>query len=756
MCLLLVGLVPTTLAQEQQAGQADEPAPAPTPPPVALAADAPAPDARPLAPNQLGGVLFLDEAIWVEAVSRRRQQVSTAAQAVTVIGYGSEYALPPWTVPDRLRYEAGIDVYQSRHAQFDIGIRGFNGVGTMRTLVVRDGRTVIIDEMGLVPWISHLHLSDIQRIEVIKGPSSVSYGANAFGGVIALAGREPADVHELHGLMDIGQDGLFDIDATALGPLRTPGALPVYYKISAGHSRRDDLDGHRGREPEPHPLAEQSGETDLEATRFSAMLGTEILEDVRLEADYGLVDADSWEMIEDLTIGSNNTSVEDHVFGLRLRAPYGELRWTHREMDRGYSNQKSTFDPVANATQRYLYTRIGFDDAADDVRLQLNQQFGEHYLLGGVEWSRWESDSNFWSGSGVYDDHSTWDTETVRNLAVFAEDQWQPNERWVVNAGIRHDDHGVVGGNTSPRASITFRPDESAFYRLGYSSGYRLPNPYELFIDEFYFAVDEDLEAETVQTVDIGWQKRWRERGSRSILGAFISRADDPTAFWPVDEATMQANWNQWLMEGDFSVTPGPFFTYTNLDKAVTVYGVEGEWRQSLFGGRAQAWTTITWQRLAYDEDVVYHSDGFTDLLGVERFRYHYDLGDEVNAPPEWKATCGVQGTWRGWFGSAALRWVDEQTFFSFASTDFSNASGGPRLALSERDDYIALDLALGYNWGTDAGLRRFIRLNVLDVFDDAHYESYELVGPVLEANNEWQRASEIGRQLALVLGWEF
>src|SRR5687767_1662253 len=85
-------------------------------------------------------VATVDDERRVHAARSRLQHLATAPQAVTVIGEADLVGTPATTIPDRLRYEPGIDVYQQRHATFDIGLRGYNGTNNNRVLALADGR----------------------------------------------------------------------------------------------------------------------------------------------------------------------------------------------------------------------------------------------------------------------------------------------------------------------------------------------------------------------------------------------------------------------------------------------------------------------------------------------------------------------------------------------------------------------------------------------------------------------------------------
>ena len=110
------------------------------------------PPPRPLSTFSPDDVTILDEAVWVEAVSRRRQNIALAPAAVTVIDGDELWNTPAWTVPDRLRYESGIDVAQWRHGLFDVGLRGTSSLNAPRTVALIDGQSFRLEHLGVLLW----------------------------------------------------------------------------------------------------------------------------------------------------------------------------------------------------------------------------------------------------------------------------------------------------------------------------------------------------------------------------------------------------------------------------------------------------------------------------------------------------------------------------------------------------------------------------------------------------------------------------
>ena len=97
-------------------------------------------------------------------------------------------------IADLLRRVAGVDVMQLSSAQPDVSIRGFNRELSNKVLVLIDGRTMYTDFLGNPLWETFpIGLGDIERIEIIRGPGSAVYGANAMTGVINIITRRPGE-----------------------------------------------------------------------------------------------------------------------------------------------------------------------------------------------------------------------------------------------------------------------------------------------------------------------------------------------------------------------------------------------------------------------------------------------------------------------------------------------------------------------------------------------------------------------------------
>lgn len=711
---------------------------------LAIAACLPAGEA-PVTALGAGDVELLDERAWVESVSRRRQDVASAPAPVEVILVEDLLLSPASTVPDRLRYVAGVDVYQLRNGQYEVGLRGYNGPFNTRVMVLQDGWQFQLPELGAPIWSGTIDYSDLERVEVAKGPGSVTYGANAFGGVISMTSKPVPQTTRFTVVGRVGDPGTYEGDATLAGPL----GAGFYGKLGAGYTLLDDLPGvESGLTYQPSPRNDEDTERDTEAWRARALLGAELGGDWRIEAAARTVRRNPWEVVDGAAQGPPSISIDDDLLTLELRSSWLRVSLSERRVDSDYRNQQTYYDPATD----FSYLQFRFEDVERAARAQIDLQLGTHHLGFGGEVMEWESSSNLWRYGASYEDESTWETVRRTGVGLFVEDQWRLSDDLQLTAGIRGDRDSRTGNQSSPRLALNWTPAPRQYALLSYSRGYRLPNPLESYEEDYFIKPSEDLQSEQIQAIEA----QWRLRDGRALeisVGGFWNRADDLVWKLPLPFDEQLANFTKWAMAGAPStIGPGPFFQFDNLDNPYTVLGAEVSLRSALGDSGFTGWSNATWQHGRYRDEVNFSSPGFNagPPLGTI-YQYDYTVPRDANAPPDWKVNLGVDWAEDGWFATAAGRYVDGRTVYDIGHTRlFRNTL----IALQELDPYAALDLSIGYRFAMTGS--RFIRFSVMDVFDTSHVEYYQPTAESLVVANESQYTSDVGRQITLALGWDW
>ena len=128
----------------------------------------------------------------VTSVSRRQESLAKAPASVSIINRGDIRRSAARTIPDVLRMAPGVQVVQNAPGSFVVSLRGMAGLQGNNVVVLVDGVSVnsVVDrsvDWGNLP----VHIDDIERIEIVRGPVSPVYGANAYAGVINIITSEP-------------------------------------------------------------------------------------------------------------------------------------------------------------------------------------------------------------------------------------------------------------------------------------------------------------------------------------------------------------------------------------------------------------------------------------------------------------------------------------------------------------------------------------------------------------------------------------
>ncbi len=152
----------------------------------------------------------------VTVAARYPQPLEQSPSAVTVITREDIETSGASTIPDLLRLVPGMDVVILSPNNTAITSRLFWTYENNLYLVLIDGREANVDLLGQAPWeIQPITLEDIERIEVIRGPGSALYGANAFAGVVSITTRALAEKTSAWARVSGGETGMLGAGARA-------------------------------------------------------------------------------------------------------------------------------------------------------------------------------------------------------------------------------------------------------------------------------------------------------------------------------------------------------------------------------------------------------------------------------------------------------------------------------------------------------------------------------------------------------------
>lgn len=227
--------------------------------------------------------LSLQELMNVEvtSVSKQKQPLSNSPAAIYVITNEAIRHSGATSIPQALRDVPGLHVAQMDSQKWAVSSRGFNGRYNNKLLVMIDGRTLYSPAFSGVYWeVQDVLMADVERIEVIRGPSAALWGANAVNGVINIITKHSADT--LDGYAEIGAG---DYEQAFAGlrygtQLSDSATSRVYIKANS----RDSLE-HLSQDLESN-LVESAASVSKDNSWNHLQMGGRL--DAQLEADTSL------------------------------------------------------------------------------------------------------------------------------------------------------------------------------------------------------------------------------------------------------------------------------------------------------------------------------------------------------------------------------------------------------------------------------------------------------------------------------------
>jgi outer membrane receptor protein involved in Fe transport len=230
-------------------------------------------------------------------------------------------------LPELLRRLAGVDIMEVTGAQTEVSLRGFNQRLSNKVLVLIDGRSVYIDLLGATLWPAlSISVEDVERIEVVRGPGSALYGADAFNGVINIITKAP-------GTGGSGFNVGYGTENATHGSIWASGhAGETAYRLSANY----EYLSRWSREVPPGradlQLSTQDQNASMRGERIDAQITRQLGNDVTVGLQGGFVDG-TFEILGEGPI--NDVIIAGTVSDLMatLRSKHVEVRafWNHND-----------------------------------------------------------------------------------------------------------------------------------------------------------------------------------------------------------------------------------------------------------------------------------------------------------------------------------------------------------------------------------------------------------------------------------------
>jgi outer membrane receptor for ferrienterochelin and colicins len=438
--------------------------------------------------------------IQVYSASKHMQSASEAPASVTVVTADEIQKYGYRNLADILRSVPGFYVTYDRDYTF-VGVRGFGRLGdwNSRILVLIDGHRINNNVLGQA-MLGNEFLVDvdmIERVEIVRGPSSSLYGANAFFAVINVITRTAKQVKDWELSFQTGSFGTNEGRATYGHQFHDLGVLVsgTFYNSTGQTLFLPQFD---------NPANNNGITSDTDYESYKHILATLTYHGFTLQGlfstrDKGVPTAYFGAVFND----PQDYNIDSHQYvSLDYQHPIG--KW---QLDAGTSYDQARLQgPVPEAPlmagEPVVLNTFSFRGNWWTGEIKVSRDLFErnHLTLGS------EVRDNLRQDQGdLLNPPNAFTSEPNSSLitALYVQDEFGITSRLTLNAGVRYDHYSTFGGTTNPRAALIFRAAEKTTFKLLYGNAFSAPDVYETSPDFGVFYDDNlKLRPERIQSLE--------------------------------------------------------------------------------------------------------------------------------------------------------------------------------------------------------------------------------------------------------------
>jgi outer membrane receptor protein involved in Fe transport len=645
----------------------------------------------------------------VVTATRIEQQLVNAPATVSVVTSDVIQSTPATNYAELLRSVPGVNIAQTSARDFNITMRGATSTLSTSQLALVDGRSLYLDFFGFVAWdLLPMNPNEIRQVEVIRGPASAVWGANAMNGVVNFISKTPRELAGNSATISFGgfdrSVNGSDADAGTMFSINGTHARAIddrwSYKISAGGYTSDAFARPTGLIPG----------TTTAYPEFTNQGTTQPKLDTRVdyesaEGRYTLVFAGGYAGTDGII--HSGIGPFDMAGGVGLG--YATMRYTRNAL------RVNVFTNILRGDATALLS-FGPDGLPIPFSFKTNTydiEFGNVNLLGSRQVLSYGGNfryNNFDLSIAPRGDNRT-------EGGAYLQDEIFVSELVRLNLGARVDKFDVVeGAMFSPRVALVLKPHADHAVRLSYNKAFRSPslinnyldvtivnqlnfaqlapiNPVFTQLGTFNFLVEatgnEALREESIEAIELGYTGVINNRATVSAAVYYTKNSDEifftqvgryratnPPAGWLQRLAFLGPQIPLAILEG----LPPPCASPT---QPCTTGGLPSEFSYRNLGINRNKGFELGIDAAASRAVNVFANYSFQALPDPD-----FDLS-EVNRPPRHRVNAGFSVNTDRYVGNLSASFVDEAFFQDVLDARFH----GPTEA------YTQINGAFGVRW---------------------------------------------------------
>ncbi len=435
----------------------------------------------------------------IQVGTRVRSRLPVLTRSVRLFEREEIRDLPVRSVSDLLAWATGVEVLSRSPAQNDLSLRG---AGFEQVLVLVNGVRMSDPQTGHFDLDVAVPLDVVERVEILRGPASALYGADAVGGVVNIVTAQPPPGARIR--IDGGSWGTARVSAEGALEQKEGGSIVAGAEIARS-------DGHRPGTDYETALLHLSSAHPLGGGRLRGELGA-------ARKDFGARDF----------YAPYPSFERTRTYTASLRWASGATKGLALEVGSSLRRHEDDFILVRDNPSAYRNRHVSSQSGAD-VALRARPWHGLELALGGELFGEFLRS------------HSLGDRIEGRG-AAFGEVVWGRGGPEVLSMGLREDWHEGFGSFFSPSASASYRVAPDSRLRAAVGRSFRAPTWTERYYRDPANLGRPDLHPERGWSAEVGADLVWARKLDLSFT-TFLRRSEDLIDWARAADAPESAPW---------------------------------------------------------------------------------------------------------------------------------------------------------------------------------------------------------------------